>query len=530
MGIAFDPILALSWLLVGLVAATFLILIWRALFADRSRGRRRCPKCWHNLHETPGLRCPECGHAVRKESDFFRTRRRYASAALLLVALLASAFSVRLAVTGQSLFDFAPNWLLLRALPLSSTQPNAPDRIREALAARVMRKELSAHDVTRLVDRIVEGDTDARPVSPAWETRYGELLVLVATHALEADLRAQFSTEVEGSAAPADDPYQVDFPRFRALPPRVQVRAPAAWPTDQPLRTEILLDEWWPPTTYARVTVRDLDDGTVRTIGLDSGGQAAPAYQVTLAPLGAKQAVEGDGESEGNGEGEGEITRRIEITVETRATRPDGTRDPDAPWGEAWRTTETLTVRRANAVELEAVTDAATDEAIRSVFSAGVVAWRSGWRRLGLRFDPGRTNEESMRGMLIGLDIEVREGDRLRRRSEMWWPAGGGVQLTRWEILFEDAEGLDALFAESAVVTEGEPTPTPSAAWTMRVRGRPEIALRALATMRGPGVTAIPYTRAWTGDITIPIEVRGVESASPRRRWFTLHPEDEPRR
>ncbi len=522
MGIAPDPILALSWLLVGLVAATFLVLIWRALFADRSRGRRRCPRCWHNLHETPGLRCPECGHAVRREEHFFRTRRRWGSAVLLLVALLSSAFYVRLAVTGQSVFDYAPNWVLLRAIAISSTQPNASDRIREALAARVMRKELSDDDVAHLADRILEGDPDAPPVSPAWEARYGELLVLVATHALDAEARladsATGSATGAATAAHDGDAYRRAFRRFRSLPPRVQVRAPAQWPDDQPLLTEVLVEEWWPPTTYARVTIRDLDDGSVRTIGLDSGGQSAPAHPITLAPLGPPP----------EGASDAEVTRRIAITIETRATHPDGTRDPDAPWSEPWTTVESLALRRTDAVILEPVTDAATDDAIRSVFGAGIVAWRSGWRRLGLRFDPSRTNDESMRGMLIGLDIEVREGERIRRRSQMWWPAGGGVQLARWEILSEDAEGLDALFTESAIVEEGESEPRPSAAWTMRIRGRPEIALRALATLRGPGVTATPYTRAWTGDITVPIEVRAVESASPRRRWFTLHPDDEP--
>jgi hypothetical protein len=515
MGIALDPILALSWLLVGLVAATFLVLIWRALFADRAGGRRRCPKCWHNLHETPGLRCPECGHAVRKEAHFFRTRRRYGSALLLLVALLSSAFYVRLAATGQSLFDYAPNWLLLRAIVLSSTQPNAPDRIREALAARVMRKELSADDLAQLVERIVEGDADARPVSPAWEIRYGELIVLIATHALDAQVR----TGDQQAPAANDAPYLAAFARFRTLPPRVQVRGPATWPADEPLLTEITVEEWWPPTTSARVTIRDLHDGSVRTVGLDSGGQSAPAYQLALAPLGPAES----------GPSDGEVTRRLEITIETRPTLLDGTRDPDAAWSGLWKTTESLSLRRADPVALEPVTDAATDDAIRSVFGAGIVAWRSGWRRLGLRFDPSRTNDESMRGMLIGLDIEVREGERVRRRSQMWWPAGGGVQLTRWEILTEDAEGLDGLFAESAVVDESGAEPAPSAAWTLRIRGRPEIALRALATLRGPGVTATPYTRAWTGDITLPIEVRAVESASPRRRWFTLHPDDEPR-
>ena len=87
----------LDWLfhLIGAVlgAAAVFILIW-ALFRDRSRGRRRCPKCWYDMAGTPGLRCPECGRIARLEQHLFRTRRRWkrvVGAALLMLVSAAIA-------------------------------------------------------------------------------------------------------------------------------------------------------------------------------------------------------------------------------------------------------------------------------------------------------------------------------------------------------------------------------------------------------------------------------------------------------
>jgi hypothetical protein len=68
--------------------------LYRALFASRPRGVRRCPRCWYNM---TGLewRCPECGHTVRTEKELRRTRRHW-----------------RWAVAGFVFAAFAPAWWL----------------------------------------------------------------------------------------------------------------------------------------------------------------------------------------------------------------------------------------------------------------------------------------------------------------------------------------------------------------------------------------------------------------------------------
>lgn len=63
------------WSAVALGSAAWLVFVW-AFRGDRSRGRRRCPKCWYEMRGIAGLTCPECGRAARSERRLFRTRRR----------------------------------------------------------------------------------------------------------------------------------------------------------------------------------------------------------------------------------------------------------------------------------------------------------------------------------------------------------------------------------------------------------------------------------------------------------------------
>ena len=81
-----------EWLLIlfgwSAAAAGLLLVTW-ALFWDRSRGRRRCPKCWYDMSGLAGLVCPECGSDAREEQRLFRTRRKltWAGVAMFLVAI-----------------------------------------------------------------------------------------------------------------------------------------------------------------------------------------------------------------------------------------------------------------------------------------------------------------------------------------------------------------------------------------------------------------------------------------------------------
>ena len=75
----------------GIILGIFgLWVMYRAIFADRSRGRRRCPKCWYDMSESPEMRCPECGREALNDREFFLTRRRWKGLWVCLVIFLAA--------------------------------------------------------------------------------------------------------------------------------------------------------------------------------------------------------------------------------------------------------------------------------------------------------------------------------------------------------------------------------------------------------------------------------------------------------
>lgn len=68
---------ALGWALAGL---GLLLALW-ALFWDRSRGRKRCSKCWYSMEgakedKAGACVCPECGKVIADDRTLHRTRRR----------------------------------------------------------------------------------------------------------------------------------------------------------------------------------------------------------------------------------------------------------------------------------------------------------------------------------------------------------------------------------------------------------------------------------------------------------------------
>lgn len=84
-----------EWLFWGssiIVAACGLALLAWALFSDRSRGRKRCCKCWYSMNHATSLRCPECGYEARSERKLLKTRRRWRWVMASAIPLLLAAF------------------------------------------------------------------------------------------------------------------------------------------------------------------------------------------------------------------------------------------------------------------------------------------------------------------------------------------------------------------------------------------------------------------------------------------------------
>jgi len=76
------------WLLGGVLGAGGLVLAVWALFADRARSRRRCPRCWYDLSATDALVCSECGFVARREKKLYKTRRKSRWACVAAVVLV----------------------------------------------------------------------------------------------------------------------------------------------------------------------------------------------------------------------------------------------------------------------------------------------------------------------------------------------------------------------------------------------------------------------------------------------------------
>jgi HEAT repeat protein len=77
----------ISWWAGGVLAVAALVVAALALFRDRPRGRRRCPRCWYDMAGVTGMTCPECGREQKAERRFFCTRRRWRGVALAAVML-----------------------------------------------------------------------------------------------------------------------------------------------------------------------------------------------------------------------------------------------------------------------------------------------------------------------------------------------------------------------------------------------------------------------------------------------------------
>lgn len=108
------------WSAGALIACAALALAAWALFADRARGRRRCPKCWYDMSgaRSSEARCPECGRIVKHEKDWFRTRRRWRGVWMALSLLV---LAVASGLVGKARRDgwesIAPTTVLILAAP-----------------------------------------------------------------------------------------------------------------------------------------------------------------------------------------------------------------------------------------------------------------------------------------------------------------------------------------------------------------------------------------------------------------------------
>lgn len=464
----------ISWLGGAAVASILVAAVWWALFADRSRGRRRCPRCWHDRTGAPGLRCAECGHLARSEVQLYATRRRWGLALVAFSVLIAATVAFRARVTREGLAPLTPSRVLLMLLPYSAATPGPPDDVKRELLARMEGVSPESALLEPLARRVVAGDRSAPPGSIAWQHRYGRFAnEFLALAEVSNDQTGRLKAIVES---------------FRDLPPRPVVVAARSAGPEGPLLVDFAVVEWWPDSVRAEIVVTDLSDGRSHRLALDAGATSR------VLPL------------EFAGPRPEESSRTFAVSI-----RPAG----DERSFEASLPIDLTSLVSAPA--LKPYDDAAASAAVGEVFREGVLRWQSGGHPVAFRIDAGRTIGEEFAGVLFGVETSLFEGDALLRTIRVWWPGGpqgGGV---RSEVLFEDLPALAELDAERPE------------RYALRIRGISSIAARAYVPSADAESIARPSAdRYWAGEVTLPAAIAPRIGEAPRRRWQRLPSAEAP--
>ena len=491
--------LVLAGVAAAAAAAVAVGTIWWAIFGDKARGRRRCPRCWHDLSRTPGLTCSECGHPARTEAELGRARRRWGTAAAALAAVAIAAVWAQSVVLNQAWPAYVPDLLLVR-LPGLLPPGWRPKELLEEASDRLGDGALDADEVLVLAESVVA----AAPSAGSHDDPMARLIAAIDT----TDPEELDPVPGEpGSLTSAKESRRRAFDAARRalldrLPPWIEAipleRVPAGGPGLLSLRGTV----WG---TKAEWRVRDAGSDAPWLVGdADAGMRRTPAGSVL-----AVRARPADG--------------RLRCELETSVRR----RSADDNGWDGWIAGPRLAVDgpsiEADLSGLEPVDDAQTRAAALACFDRPVVAWDSDEYPMALRFQMMTFAANGFGDLLVGITAEVLEDGMPRRRSRLWW---SGNSRSGWVIECQDAEALRRL--RDAI--RRAPPATPSTAdapvipgWTLRIAGDPATAARALPA----GAVAGPRDRFWAGSLEVPLRAV-IEPGNMARRTFWLDPIDAP--
>lgn len=475
-----EALITLGW---AFGAATTIALVWGvwwALFADRSRGERRCARCWHLIAAGASSPCPECGLAFASERDLLRTRRRWPAAAACLMLLVAGTLWLRVQLTDQGWWRLLPQRLLIAVVPwLGDTEDGS--MARGHLRMMLIKEELTDPNAVRLLTLLREGDADAPPGTDAWRRRYAPWL--------DALRGPRFWSSYGSRSGPRE--------AAMAVSPSVTLIAPTVWLVDTPLVVTTEVDDWLPDTT-----------------GLSLEPLDTPGLPITPDALAALRARRWE-RSAGGGFGGG-----FPLLL---GPLPKGTHDGAVRF--RWRSfeadepTKTLAsgeIRARVRVEvrdalpaLVPVTDAFLDERVRQTFLPGLIREQEvDAPRFAFSYRPIETAGSSLRDMAFGFVVEACENGVPRRTLHLWW-RGDQTSRAGHQIMQEQPDRL-------ALATE-------SPEWTLRVRSDETLARRA-ASLDPSAQT----TRFWSGDIVMPLRIERAGAGRFASRWHPVEITGQP--
>ncbi len=420
-----DILYWLGW--VGVIAfyCAMIYLAWWALFSDRHKGRRRCPKCWYDMCATPSMTCNECGHTVHFEKQLTKRRRRPLFALLSFVSCVAIAGYISESLVDQGWLNLAPTKALILSLPFTM-DINGPTY--EELVRRMQADELSQREWRMLMKRCAAGDWERRPLSDDWLQSYAQVIA-AWRGALESGSKAE-------------------EPLFD-LEPVVTITTRDSWPADVSPRLEVTLQDWWPSGLETRVRAQPRIEGEPATTFYKTNAFfRQPAYQLPIPPLTQENS---------------EVV--IDLTIDRRRTAEEG-----AAWESVGTYTVTVPLVRKGRLDdlLEPVQGSAVDQVMRQALSGQVTKWDKGRSPVRVNVQARQTNNDVFQGIAVGAIVELLCDGQVARRLDIWWPAGArGVD---WEVVYEGEPLLGTASSRNGK-------------WQMRVRGDAELALRV------PGAT-----------------------------------------
>ena len=191
------------WTLGGLLGLAALALAWWALFGDRAKGRKRCPKCWYDMTGSPGLTCSECGYSTKREKKLFKTRLHWRAAMLAVVVFAVSAASgLTPKIKRDGWISVVPTTVLILSLPwvddpelilLSELDQRLPSPYWPQGAHP---PDWSDWQWRLLINQCLAGDARRKPATQPWYSVYGYLLdaAMIDGRILQNDeIRAQFA-------------------------------------------------------------------------------------------------------------------------------------------------------------------------------------------------------------------------------------------------------------------------------------------------------------------------------------------------
>jgi len=439
---------------------------WKAIYSDRSRGRRRCPKCWYDLAYSKGMTCSECGYTARRESEFTRTKRFYGRAAAGILICVITILGAYINVAERGIVASMPTSILIACMPLVG---DGGSEVMTTLGRRLMMDQVTDQQRLAIIRRCVKGDWMVAPPSDAWMNKYGPML---------DELRSRLARARGGA-----DLHPMEKPLLD-VPARIDLETSDVWPRGTRARIGVRAREWWPQGYDMKLRITSLDDPTdTRSIVQRPRRFGPDTYVLHTAPVvDAMKAVSYD----------------IEVF-----RRREG--DDSAPWESLGVESHTIPIAASDSWDetIQGIESEELTAAMMQVFG-GVARWTGGPQpvRFNISYQPTLT--EVFDGLAVGVTVELLRDGQVARQLDLWWLGGTDVDDRGYdhEVPFEDVPTLLSIRPEDL-----------EAHWRMRVRSDPELALRAGRAMKH-----------WKGSFEI--EIRGVQMneqdvrPKPRNWWI----------